>query len=93
MSVFILSLTAIAFSATSVATILPFAEHTIGEFIPSTFPFGYIDGPVPQTQSCAALFDDFDASTFTLSPWSCALSSLLYSKTEVENNPAGCKVS
>lgn len=77
MAVFILLFAAIAFSATGVATILHFAEHTAGEFIPSTFPDGYDAESIGQTQSCANLFDEFDASTFTLSPWSCALSSVL----------------
>lgn len=86
MAVFILSFAAIAFSVTSVATILPFAEHTIGEFIPSTFPDGYKDESVAQTQSCAALFDEIDASTFTLSPWSCTLSSLLTNRVRKQSS-------
>ena len=86
MAVFILLFAAIAFSITSKATILPFAEHTIGEFIPSTFPDGYRQESITQKQSCATLFNEFDTSTFALSPWSCALSCLVTNRARKQSS-------
>ncbi|KAL8789387.1 MAG: hypothetical protein Q9195_006860 [Heterodermia aff. obscurata] len=69
-------LTAIASSKAIGSMISPFAEHTIGQFVPGHFPTGYTNNLIGKASMCTDFLTGVDASTFTLSPWSCTLSSL-----------------
>ena len=69
-------LTAIALSKANGSLVSPFAEHTIGQFVPGHFPAGYPNDLIAQAPICTDFLAGVDASTFTLSPWSCTLSSL-----------------
>ena len=69
-------LTVIASSNANGSMRSPFAEHTIGQFVPGHFPAGYTNNLIGQTSICADFLAAVDASNFTLSPWSCTLSSL-----------------
>lgn len=69
-------LTAIASSKALGSLVTPFAEHTIGQFVPGYFPAGYTNDFIAQAPICTEFLAGVDVSTFTLSPWSCTLSSL-----------------
>ena len=69
-------LTAIASSKVNGSLGSPFAEHTVGQFVPGHFPAGYTNNLIGQAPVCTDFLAAVDVSTFTLSPWSCALSSL-----------------
>ena len=75
-SVLYMILTAIALSKANGSLVSPFAEHTIGQFVPGHFPAGYTNELITQAPICTDFLAGVDASTFKLSPWSCTLSSL-----------------
>ena len=69
-------LTAIASSKADGSMGSPFVEHTIGQFVPGHFPAGYSNNLIGPAPACTDFFAGVDGSKFTLSPWSCTLSSL-----------------
>ena len=73
-------LTAIASSKANDSMRSPFAEHTIGQFVPGHFPARYTNNLIGQAPICTDFLTSVDVSAFTLSLWSCTLSSLPFNQ-------------